>query len=190
MDNNDNKIFNKLEVVAPTDNFQYSHEFKDGFCIIKINNQVYKYREHNSRVYSNDEFVNMLNASLGERDYYLIPKYNIKPYEKDLFKDLEFVDRIKTILNYTKSQQKKNVINKILNECMIIDVEPVSADNAKNMTLSNVKNIGRFHLDRDKLKDAYIDAINYAYHKYINRFENKQYSQEEMKELELLSKIK
>ena len=178
--------------VPKEDNGKYWFECDD---------HTYTYRTRNNRKYSNQEFMNILLTSHKTYDYYNEPCTMWNDYDGNLVmfpreekEDDKFFKSVSIILEHTSNEEKKQLINDILNNCLVIDKEPVLLGNGKisdrNVDFTNVKNYGSYHIDRYKLPETYRDAINYAAHKYIKEYNYKNhYSAEDEKDLELLTKL-
>ena len=167
----------------------------NGVYTFECGEDVYTYRTKNKREYSNEEFLNFLLSSHKTYNYYNEPCTMWNDYDgflvmfpRDERADKKFLSNVILILEHTKSKEKQEIINKILNDCLIIDKEPELRDPTKKADFFNVKNFGEYHIDRYKLKDIYRDAINYGAHKYIKKFNYKNhYDKQEKQEIDLLT---
>jgi len=160
----------------------------NGVYTFECDDHTYAYRTMNVRKYSNQEFMNILRTSHKTFDYYKAM------FPREEAADWKFLENVRIILKYTKSEQKKELINDILNNCLIIDEEPTLLGDKKlfdeNVYFTNVKERGSYHIDRCKLHSFYRDAINYVAHKYIKEYNSKNhYTDKEEKNLELLAKL-
>ena len=175
---------------------------KNGVYRFECGKEIYEYRTENKREYTNEEFVKFIKGSLNNSSYYNEPSTTYNDYDGDLImyprnsnEDKKFLDSVLVILEHTKSNEKRELINKILNKCLIIDEEPTyksDADNSYeyNKLSYNLKEVGLCHIDRYALNDIYRDSINYAAHKYIKKYNWKgHYNKEEEKSMELLIKL-
>ncbi|MBQ0017380.1 MAG: hypothetical protein KBT30_01965, partial [Clostridiales bacterium] len=120
--------------------------------IFRCGEDVYEYNISNNKKYSNEEFMKMVKFSFTSDSYYGEPctMYNdpdgglvMSPREKH--EDERFLDSIRIILEHTKNEKKKTLLNSILNKCLIIDKEPTfkkSNKDDKDLDLSDVKEFG------------------------------------------------
>ena len=174
----------------------------DGFVYeFDCGDHIYTYRIRNKKSYTNQEFLNILLRSHKTSDYYNEPCTMANDIDGWLVMfprmeevDSQFLSNVKVILEHTKSEEKKQLINKILNECLIIDKEPVllngKESDPKKINFLNTKEFGSYHIDNHKLKDIYRDTINYSAHQYIKKFNyNGHYSEKENSEMEILAKL-
>ena len=151
----------------------------DGVYKNEFDGEIYTYRTRNKQLYSNEEFINFLKVSEISSDYYgelsILPYYYVgdfTKYPRNLYLDEKFLFNVRLILEYTKSEKEKQAINSILNECLIIDKEPVLKNVRLGYNSENIKELGEYHIN-GKLKDAHRDAINRYGSKLIKKFKPK-----------------
>ena len=168
-----------------------------GIYKFECGEETYTYKTENNREYTNEEFVNILNTSHSNWMYYKEPctMWNdpdgllvMKPRNEE--SDNNFLNNVRIILKYTKSEEKKQLINKILNKCLIIDEEPKLKDGYKlddaDIYFDKTESFGKYHIDQFKLKSIYRDAINMAVHKYIKIYVKDHYNSKEENNMNLL----
>ena len=167
---------------------------EDGFYKFQIESLLYEYRIENKKTYKNEEFLTFLKNSAPNRGYYEEPSTPFNDPDSLLItsprnkrEDEKFLMSVITILKNTKSEDKKNLINSILNNCLIIDKEPptfVYIVNPRGMRYIDLKNRGLYHIDNQALSDYYRDTINFASHKYLKKQSNR--SKKEQENINLL----
>lgn len=159
---------------------------------------IYKFRIKNTKKYTNEEFMNIYKMSSANRMYYgepctiyNDPDGNLHSFPRNMKNDKLFLQNVLIILEKTKIEEKKQLINNILNECFIVDKEPELKEGIKlsdaNLNFTNSNNRGKYHIDQFKLKDIYRDAINCVAHKYIKKYNHDgHYNKTEEKNIDLL----
>ena len=169
----------------------------NGVYYFECGDEVYTYRTQNNKEYSNTELKNIIINSFANGCYYNEPctmwndpDGNLVMFPRNEKSDKDFLSNALIILKHTKSESKKQLINKILNECLIVDEEPILKQNISlnenEVHFDKVENFGTYHIDRYKLKDIYRDAINCSVHKYIKKYSKSHYNENEEKEIQLL----
>ena len=173
---------------------------KNGVYKFECGEETYTYRTRNLREYSNEEFMNLLKTSHTNFMYYQEPctmwndpDGNLVSFPRNEKNDEDFLFNVKTILVHTENEEKKKLINRILNDCFVVDKEPKLKDgfklDDKNLTFLETKKFGAYHIDRYALKDIYRDTINFISHRYIKEFNNKShYTSKEEENINLLLK--
>ena len=158
----------------------------------QLGERTYSYRKKNKRLYSNEEFANFLQNAGLTSGYYNEPCTIWNDYDGDLvlfprnaLEDRVFLWNVQLVLKHTKSAEQAQLLNKILNESLIIDEEPVLKDAKLGYTASNLSNPGSCHVDVYKINRSYIDSINLSARK-IQLGKSKS---EEKKEIAILEKI-
>lgn len=171
---------------------------ENGVYTFKCGRYIYTYRTKNEREYTNNELMNIIKSSWANWKYYEEPSttYNdidgwFETFPRNKKNDEAFLKNVKIILENTQSDDKKQLINKILNKCLVVDKEPKLKDGSKlddvNLDLSHIEKMGKYHIDQYKLDDIYRSAINFSVHQYIKKLNfDGRYSDKENKELELL----
>ena len=169
----------------------------NGVYKFECGEETYTYRTSNKRVYTNQEFINIFKISFANYMYYKEPctMWNdpdgwLVHFPRIEEQDKGFLRNVKIILENTKNQQKKQLINKILNDCFIVDEEPVLHDGIKlddpEITFLDAKEFGEYHIDQYKLNKIYRDAINFSVHKYIKKYSKSHYNKNEEENMNLL----
>ena len=158
----------------------------------QVGERTYTYRTKNKRLYSNEEFANFLQSAGLTSGYYDEPCTDLNDYDgnrvlfpRKALEDQTFLWNVQLVLKHTKSAEKAQLLNKILNESLIIDEEPVLKDAKLGYTVSNLSNPGSYHVDVHKINRSYKDAINLSARK-IQLGKSKS---EEKKEIAILEKI-
>ena len=176
-----------------------SSELKgDNVYRFKCGGEVYEYKTCNSRKYTNKEFMLCYLFGFTKYGYYHEPCTMENDYDGWLVmfprsedNDKEFLKNVKIILENTKSNKVRKIINKILNHCFIIDKEPVIEGDVfmsrKRLNMQAIKEWGEYHIDGHRLKDYYRDTINFSAHKYIKKYYKDHYDEEEQDEINTLT---
>lgn len=170
-----------------------------GVYKFKCGEDTYTYKTENDKKYTNEEFINIYRYSSANWMYYKEPctMWNdpdgmLVHFPRNEHNDHEFFHNVMLILEKSQNEEKKQLINKILNECFIVDKEPtfVEGYDLKNIPILDflkVKEMGDYHIDQFKLKDIYRDTINFVAHKYIKKFNyDGHYNKTEEKNMDLL----
>ena len=152
-------------------------EEKDGVYVFEYGEKTYTYRTKNRRQYTNQEFMNIFKTAFENDLYYNEPctVWNdldgyLAAFPRNKNEDYKFMKNVKFILENVKSEEKKQVINNILNKCFIVDEEPKLKDgyslHSKEITLTETKEFGAYHIDNNELDEYHRDLINFVAHKY------------------------
>ena len=138
----------------------------------KLGKDVYTYRTQNTQLYSNEDFVNFLQHSSMTSGYYKEPSTIYNDYDGELVmfprrkqEDKSFLSDVQLVLTHTKSEKLKQFINKCLNKCLIIDKQPVLKDAKFGYNYSNIKQLGKYHIDVYGLDKLHKNTISLAAHK-------------------------
>ena len=165
----------------------------DGVYKNEFDGEIYAYRTRNKRLYLNEEFINFLKVS-STSSYYeelsILPYHYVgdfTKYPRNLYLDEKFLYNVRLILEHTKNEKEKQAINVILNECLIIDKEPVLKNVKLGYNSENIKEFGEYHIN-GKLKDTHRDAINRYGRKLIKKFKLK--DQKEIEESHFFTNTK
>ena len=118
------------------------------------------FKTQNNRTYTNQELIVFTENSSICDPYYEIAFANATNWYLDpSFKkhqDENFVKSAVYLLYNTKNENKLNLVNKILNDCLIFDIEP-EFNHKENQLLW-----GSYHINQEKLDNVYREAINYS----------------------------
>ena len=133
------------------------------------------FKAENNKQYSNHDLIVFVeNSSLCD-EYYEVA-YGHKPewYNDPVMKKFEddmFIKNAITLLYNTKNKQKLELLNKILNKCLIFDYEPEFNTDQNQLVW------GQYQINSDALPETYREAINFSAIKLENKKANKSYDE-------------
>ena len=138
----------------------------------KIYNDInyHKYKDENSRHYTNAEIVKYCIGSFLTYEYYHEPcTMSNDPdgwlviFPRDEIADKRFVENVEFMIRKEKNAKKLEKLNEILNKGLIFDKEPVYD---KNNDSPFPKEWGEYHIDQHKIPNEMKDALN----SYVNKY--------------------